>query len=478
MAGTNVPPIEWTPTGLVVPTAAEILAGVLADLNAAFNGNLNLALNTPQGQLASSLAAIIQQCYGAMAYLTGNVNPAAAQDFMQDAIGYIYYLTRNSGTPTVVACTCAGVVGTVIPAGSEATDTSGNLYASTAAGTIGAGGTVTISFQNQNDGPIPCAPSTLTQIYQAVTGWESITNPSSGILGTNTESAAAFAARMQASVAVNAQGSLPSLYGALAALPGVTAVYCVENDTSSPVSTGPTDYSVAANSVYAAVVGGTASQIAQTIFTKKSPGCNTNGNQSIVVYDTTYPEGSQPAYTIKFEIPNDLAMTFTVALGSSSGLPANIDTLIQNAMLAQFQDGSSLVPAVGIASQILAATYFSPVLATFTGLPLLSILMGTAFSGTCSLSGTTLTVSSVTSGFLTAGCYVVDTTHGTAIPSNTYVVEQLTGTPGGAGTYELSASCTTESGDTVTSTTGNLQTFQAGIDQIPVLSAANIVITT
>jgi uncharacterized phage protein gp47/JayE len=474
----NVPPLDWTATGLVVPTQSEIFAGVFADLNAAFDGNLNPALNTPQGQLATSLTAIIANCYGAIAYFVNNVNPAAAQNFMQDAIGYIYFLTRNQGTPTTVSCTCTGVQGTVIPAGAQAQDTSGNLYQCVSGGTIGGGGTVTVLFENEVDGPIPCPASTLTQIYQSITGWNTITNPAPGILGTNTESQQAFGARIQASSAVNAQGSLPALYGALAALPGVTAVYAIENDTSSPVSTGSTNYSVAANSIYVAVVGGTASQIAQTIFAKKSPGCNTNGNQSVVVYDPSYPVGAQPAYTIKYNAPNAIPMSFVVNLASGNGLPSNISTLIQNAVLQQFQQGNVTVPPAGIASLVLAANYFAPVLAVFNGMQLTSIQLGTLFQGTASLSSTTLTVSAVTSGFLAPGDFVTDSTHPLAIPSNTYVVSQLSGTTGGVGTYQMSAAMTTESGDTVSSATGNLASWQAGIDQYPTLSATNITLVT
>lgn len=472
--GTNVPAIQWTSTGLIVPTTAAILTGVEADINAAFNGNLNFALNTPQGQLASSLTAIIQNCYSSIAYFVNQVNPSMSSGFMQDAIGYIYFLTRINGTATAVQATCSGVVGTVIPVGAQAADTSGNLYTCTEAGTIGSAGNVVLTFQNIIRGPIACPSGTLTTIYKAITGWESITNAADGVLGTDTESQAAFAARMQASVAVNAQGSLPSLYGALAALPGVTSVFCVENDTTSPVDVGSTDYSVAANSIYVAVVGGTASQIGQTIFEKKSPGCNTNGNTSVTVYDTSYPVGSQPSYTIKYNVPASTPISFAVTVKNSALLPSNITTLIQNAIVAQFQTGTTAVPAVSIASTILAANYFAPVLSVFQGLQLLSILIGTAFAGTGSVNGTTtLTISAVTSGFLAAGDYV----SGTDIPANTSILSQLTGTPGGAGTYQMSNAATGSSSVTVTSTTGNLQSFTAGIDQIPTISAANITVT-
>ena len=56
---TSVPQLQWTEAGLIAPTEAAILAGTQADIDAAFGGGLNPALETPQGQIASSEAAII-----------------------------------------------------------------------------------------------------------------------------------------------------------------------------------------------------------------------------------------------------------------------------------------------------------------------------------------------------------------------------------------------------------------------------------
>ena len=44
--------------GFVIPSTSAILAGVQEDYNAAFGGDLNSALDTPQGQLISSETAI------------------------------------------------------------------------------------------------------------------------------------------------------------------------------------------------------------------------------------------------------------------------------------------------------------------------------------------------------------------------------------------------------------------------------------
>ena len=46
---TNVPQIEFTDQGAVLPEESAILAGVQADINAAFGGGVNSGLTTPHG---------------------------------------------------------------------------------------------------------------------------------------------------------------------------------------------------------------------------------------------------------------------------------------------------------------------------------------------------------------------------------------------------------------------------------------------
>ena len=99
---TQVPNIEITAAGLRIPTETEILNGVLADFNNAFGGNLNLNLETPQGQLASSMAAIIADKNNLIAELVNQVHPDYADGIMQDAVAKIYFLERKQATDSMV----------------------------------------------------------------------------------------------------------------------------------------------------------------------------------------------------------------------------------------------------------------------------------------------------------------------------------------------------------------------------------------
>jgi len=229
---TNVPIPTFGATGFIAPLESAILAGVQADQQAAFGGNLNPALTTPQGQLAQSLTAIIGDCNDQFLALANGVDPAYAAGRMQAAIGRIYFMTRIPAEATVVTATVTGLAGTVIPVNAQAQDQAGNLYLCTNAVTIPVGGAITTTFACSVTGPVACPIGYLSAIYQSIPGWDSITNAVAGVVGQNVESQAAFEFRRQQSVAINALGIAPAVQGAVLNVPGVIDAYTYSNPLS------------------------------------------------------------------------------------------------------------------------------------------------------------------------------------------------------------------------------------------------------
>jgi uncharacterized phage protein gp47/JayE len=224
------------------------------------------------------------------------------------------------------------------------------------------------------EGPTPCPANTLTTIYRAIPGWDSINNPSDGVLGRNIESRAEFEFRRRNSVALNAHGSMQSIYAAVFNVPDVLDVYVTENVTDGTITVGSTSYPLVPHSVYIAVVGGIGSAIAQAIFNKKDLGCNMNGNTSVTVYDNNYLPPIP--YAITFERPAELPIKFAVQIANSASLPSGIDQLVKDAIIASFvgADGSQ---RVRIGSLILASKFYAPVSAIGPEISILSILIGT-----------------------------------------------------------------------------------------------------
>jgi len=374
---TNVPVITWVNGSPVLPAETDILAGVQADINAAFGGGVNPSLQTPQGQIAQSETAIIGEKNNEIAYIANQVNPTFASGIWQDAIGEIYFISRIPGAGTLVSATCVGAVGTVIPAGSIAQDTSGYLYFSTADATIPSTGSVTVQFQNQTQGAISCAIGALSIIYTAVAGWNTVSNPTAGTLGNLVESRAAFEARRSASVAGNSLNSVQSLFAAVSAVPNVLSVFVVDNPAGTAVNYGATSYSLAAHSVCVSVTGGTAAAVAQAIWSKKPPGCSYNGNTSVTVYDTNY--ATPVPYTVTYLTPTAVPIYFKVQIQNNTFLPSNIVALIQNAVLASFngQDGGT---SVEIGSTSYSGRYYANINAISPYVNVIEVYLGTSAS--------------------------------------------------------------------------------------------------
>ncbi len=384
---TNVPPLVFTPTGVQLPQESAILAGVLADYNDALGGNMNTALETPQGQLASSTAAIVADSNNQMAELVNQVDPDTASGAYQDAIARIYFIDRSPGAPTVVTCQCIGNVGTVIPAGAQAQDTSGNRYFALESGVIPIGGMVEITFANIVDGPIPCPPDTLNRIYQSVVGWDTVNNSGAGTPGRLVESQSEFAYRRSQMVAINARGSLPSIYSNVFDVDGVIDVYVFENTTNITINVGATGYPLVPHSLYVAAVGGEAADIAQAIWEKKDVGCDYNGNTTEIVTDTSGYDIPYPTYTVKFERPAPVAIKFQVNITASTDLPSNIIDLVKASVIATFNGTDPLNTSgrVRIGSQLLASKFYPGIIRIGPEVSLLSVFIGTVTADQTSL---------------------------------------------------------------------------------------------
>ncbi len=460
---TNIPSITWINGSPVLPSEQAILAGVQADINAAFGGGVNASLQTPQGQLAMTETAIIGDKNSQIAYIANQVNPSMASGIWQDAIGEIYFITRIPASSTIVNCTCVGAVGTVIPAGSVAKDTTGYSYSSTASGTIPSTGSITIPFQNQTTGPISCNPSALTIIVTAIAGWDSINNPAAGVLGNDVESRQEFEARRAASVAINSVNSIQSIYGALASLPSVIDVYVTDNPLGTTTNFGVTNYSIPAHSVCVSVAGGTATEIGMAIWNNKPPGCGyvTSAGTYATLGTTTITDNNYippVPYTVNWLNASSTATYFVIQIANNPLIPANITQLTQDAVLSSFQGLDGNGPKVGIGSTTYSGRYYGNINAINPNVNVIEVYLA-------------VTNSVIATAFVVGKFYQVlglGTT--TQLQWNT-----LAGTTGI--TYAIGSTFTAVAAGVGTGTAMKFGLLQAyGIDQLPTLAASNITV--
>jgi len=535
----NVPQIQFPPTGPVVPTEADILVGVQEDINTAFGGNLNPNLETPQGQLATSQSAIIAACYAAFINLANNFDPAYASGRFQDAIGRFYFLTRNPAQATVLQVNCFGLTGATIPVSALIQDPAGNLYACTQAGIIPASGYIALPFACTILGAIS-VPSSVV-IYQTVSGWDSVTFLS-GVEGNDIENRAAFELRRQQTVAANSNNTNAAIQGALIGANGVSGVvsaYVTDNYNSYPIANNPaatvTGYisgttltissgvmpsvttglsvsgvgvingttissgtgpytvnlsqtvassgspislqiggvQIKSNTLYVCTSGGLAQSIANAIWSKKPPGCGFTGNTTETVYDASAPYGSPGiAYSVSFQQATNLPIFFAVNIKNSLNVPSTVLALVRSVIESAFNGADGGLPAqIGV--PIINSRFMNGLLALGSWAQILSVQMASAndtpaaIISSGSVTGTTLTVTSFTSGSgtLAAGCALI----GANISPGTTIMNQLTGTAGQIGTYTVNIDQTAPAGVINSYLVNNFQE-NINIDQMPTTS--------
>lgn len=466
---TNVPAPTFGPTGFTAPRESEILDGTRADLNAAFGGNLNPAQDTPQGQLAVSLAAIIGFNNDRLLQLFNQFDPSLADGRAQDALGRIYFIDRTPAEATTVTADCGGAVGTSIPIGSLARTADGTVYAATTGGTIPTGGVLTLQFAATVTGPTACPAGSLNSIFRAVPGWDTITNPSAGILGRNVESRAEFEARRAASVAANSIGALGSIRASVLSVPDVLDAFVTENPTAASVTVR--GVAIAARSLFVCAAGGSDTAVAKAIWVKKAPGCGYVGSTTVVVADDLSGYALPlPTYDVTFQRAAPLAVLFDISIANGPLVPNDAVAQIRGAVQRAFA-GADGGARAGIGGTIYASRFYSAIAALGPWAQIVDIAIGSANAPgavvTAAIAGTAMTVSATASGTVAIG----QTVTGLGVLPGTLVTAV-----GGGGVFTVSRA------QTVTSRTLRLATpsaavTSANIDQAPAVSDDDIKVT-
>jgi uncharacterized phage protein gp47/JayE len=297
-------------------------------------------------------AAYLAQTNAELLYLFSQLNPRTAEGVWQDALGYIYFLSRKIAQPTLVTVTCSGLQGTQIPAGAQMQDEDGTRYELVSTVTIPASGSVDGIFQCLEAGPIECPAGTLETIVTVIPGWDSGTNAAAGVIGRNRESQVDFENRRFASVAKNSHGSVFSLQGALADLDGVVDCTVLENPTSATVTKH--GVSIPGHSVAICIYGGADDAIAETIYNKKDAGCGTTGNVTVTYVAEDYGNAT---YNYEIVRPTPTDVHIAVEINKTESTSATVEQDVRDAIIADFngQDSNSGNVRVGLAQTLYAS---------------------------------------------------------------------------------------------------------------------------
>lgn len=314
-------------TGVITVDTATLLADVEAEYLAAFGNDLAVTPDTPQGVLIAAETVAREGAMRNVAQLANQINPNVAEGVFLDAIWALTGGRRQPATKTVVpGAILSGVPSSIIPAGAIAANVvTGDRFTLAAAVVLDNTGNATGTFVSVADGQIPADAGDLSQIVSGVIGWEAVTNPSAGVMGTVLESDEQSRVRRKNTLALQGVSINEATVSRLYDTAGVRSVAFRENYTAAPVVVD--GIPLVANSIWACVDGGTDADVAASLLTTKSAGCDWNGAVSVNVVD----QFSGQTYPVLFDRPTPQAILVNVTV--KPGTLANPIAAVKQAVL-------------------------------------------------------------------------------------------------------------------------------------------------
>lgn len=346
-------------TGVIIVDTAAILLQVQTEYKAIFGADLIVTPNTPQGMLiaAETLARIALADNNAK--LANQINPNLAGGVFLDAVMALTNpFGRLPALQSVVFATINGVAGTVIPAGSIASETSSgdnNQFFTLNDVTIPDSGSLpNVQFNSIAYGPIPSNTGTLTTIVTSVLGWETITNSSAAILGRLTQSDLDARLYRLNTLATQGASTAQAITSEILRITNTTSMSFLENNSSS--SQTIEGVTMVANSIYVCVTDTVVSDF----------GTNSQVNAVVTGTPTTViPSGSQVSSngfvfqtSMNYTIPGSGTLTpvlFTALQTGPIPVPVNSLTTIVTPVSGWATVNNTVVATVGNPSPIASA---------------------------------------------------------------------------------------------------------------------------
>lgn len=324
-------PNQITANGIQIETFDQIVSDILNGTPSApgfyqiYGPNINVASNSPDGQMINIFALAKQDMLNLCVSIYNSFDPDQAVGIALDNISQICGITRKGGIYTQVAITVTvsqnlNLSGLDTSTPYTVQDGNGNQFQLITSASLTTGANI-LNFQAQNIGFIQVLPNTITTPVTIIGGVLSVNNAGAPYqVGSNQETDSNFRLRRQASTSFPALGALNGMYAGLNNLSGVAGAEVYENMTNATVNGIP------AHGIWVVINGGTAAQIADVIYNRRTLGCPMKGSQSYVI---TQADGS--TVTMYWDNVVFQNLYVTAFLQSISGSSINL-TAIKNAL--------------------------------------------------------------------------------------------------------------------------------------------------
>lgn len=318
-------------TGLVIPSYQDIEDYLVQTAKTIFGQDIYLGNDSQDFQDIAARALTIYQTFLTAQLAYNSRGPNTAIGVGLDGVVALNGVSRKGATYSTATVTLTGTPFTLILNGVVA-DTNGFYWDLPASVTLDDDGIVSVTATCQTPGAIAAIADAINTIVTPTFGWASVTNPAQATLGEAQETDAQLRARQALSVANPSQALTTGILGGVLAVENVSQAQLYENDTNVAVDTingayNPDDYPP--HSITLVVDGGDSVDIATAIYTRKTPGCYTNGDVEEDILDRY-----NQATTIRFFRPVDKDIVVDITLEPLTGYNSAVADAIKAAVAA------------------------------------------------------------------------------------------------------------------------------------------------
>ena len=220
--------------------------------------------NDPLIQEINAFADGLSVCWEQLQLVNNQFDPNSSTGTGLSALVQLNGLRKKSGTYSTVILYCTGTANLTIAAGQQVSPISdGNYWTTNTTFTFDSSGHATVLATCNDIGAITASAGTLIKIVTPQDGWQTVTNISDAVAGTNEETETELRARRNVSTSGTAVAIIESVYSSLRSLENVTAVRVYQNITLTTDANG-----VPSKSIAAVVQGGTDADIANVLWLK------------------------------------------------------------------------------------------------------------------------------------------------------------------------------------------------------------------
>jgi uncharacterized phage protein gp47/JayE len=326
--------LEITVNGVSVESWETIYARVVTRFKEIYGPDIDLSLNTPDGQVIGifSKAYLDLQAYGLN--LSFMFDPDLALGVHLDRIVKLCGIWRRGTTRSSANLTVITDRDLSIPAGWIVRDDNNMQWVTTTPDYLPAG-TNTVTVWAQNWGKVDAPANIIKTPMTIVLGVVSVTNPEAAAPGINEETDEHLRLRRNKSLEKPAYSTIGSLYAALANLPGVTDIAPYENFTGAYDA----DKDLADHTYWFVIEGGADADIIKTMVSDKTGGTGLKGAQVGSWPETlTRPDGT--SFTLihsgyKYDRPIEVNISIRLTVRRKQSTSAVDTAAIRQAIAAQ-----------------------------------------------------------------------------------------------------------------------------------------------